>query len=73
VSVKRVCEMLKNSSCVLWFSGNVKTPDEVVTRDPAHIVSGRDAKTAIELFWQGLAGWGIGIRRRIDDRKPKHA
>jgi hypothetical protein len=31
----------------------------------------RDNRTAIELFVAGIFGWEAGLRRRIDDAKPK--
>jgi hypothetical protein len=35
------------------------------------IVINRDNKTAIELFLTGVRGWEAGLRRRMDDGKPK--
>jgi hypothetical protein len=31
----------------------------------------RDDKTAIELFIAGVQGWEAGLRRRLDEGKPK--
>ncbi len=67
----------KESSAIVELDGRVSNL-AVATSKPFDVLAegllsekSRGDKTPLELFLAGVRGWDTGLRRRLDDGKPK--